>query len=308
MRHRLLSYFQTQPPGARPAADHSRLRPNSATDPGTCAHELAALRELELIRRWAPRFNVREACPADCSAALHLPGPGSGRIYLASQPSARTQDCHRPVPATHRMRRAVRAAQRLSLANCSDRPMFFFRSTRAVLEEAERLATVPASRPGHLSGAPAPACAARPTMQQVRAPGHSCTAPDDSVLAAEVTMLAAAADRQFERATNLLGPVARTDLAPRANRARSHLPRRDYSFVYPGRSRRPGSFWFCNALSAGRSWRSPGPRAIGRDRRRCDTLLDEVVYQSGRPVARLMTADSFCQARSDVHRVAAWFT
>ena len=104
LRNRLVSYFAGSAPSKaqRIVAHTQRLIWETAPD------ELAALlRELELIRRWRPRFNVRGQPNRRRPAYLVLGRGPAPHVYLAASPSRGDTAVFGPVRASRDCRRAV---------------------------------------------------------------------------------------------------------------------------------------------------------------------------------------------------------
>jgi excinuclease ABC subunit C len=106
LRNRLLSYFAASAPSkAQRILGHTR-RIIWETAP----NELAALlRELELIRRWRPRFNVRGQPNRRRPAYLILGRGPAPYAYLAAAASKGDTAVFAPAPASRDCRRAVHA-------------------------------------------------------------------------------------------------------------------------------------------------------------------------------------------------------
>lgn len=106
LRHRLLSYFTGEPPSSRVRRLVGEAR-HLVWE--TTGHKFTALlRELECIRRWRPRFNVRGK-PGRTSHAYLCIGRGPApQVHLSSSPSARKGWTFGPVPAGRAYRQSVR--------------------------------------------------------------------------------------------------------------------------------------------------------------------------------------------------------
>src|SRR5260370_28813976 len=125
LRHRLLTYLQPEPadPKAALIIEHAeRIIWESAP------HELVALvRELELIRRWRPEFNVRGQ-PGRFRRVYVCLGRGPAPYaYVAPQPNERAQQSFGPVPSKRRLGDALRQLNKwFRLRDCPDRVAMVF--------------------------------------------------------------------------------------------------------------------------------------------------------------------------------------
>ncbi len=231
LRHRLTSYFQQQSDDAkarRIAARAERLIWEPAP------HEFAALvRELELIRRWRPRFNV-QGQPGRLRRTYLCLGRGpAAYAYLAPKAGSRAQYLFGPVSAGRRTRRAVtRLNDVFQLRDCPERVPMLFAEQLALWDQP-----LAAQCLRHELGMCLAPCAARcssadygSALQRARA---LLDGSDPTVITTLTeTMQAAAAARQFERAAALRDALA--DLTHlRAQIERIDHVHRNYTFVYP---------------------------------------------------------------------------
>ncbi len=229
LQKRLLSYFSQGDTASKARRIIARTRRLVWELAG---HEFSALvRELELIRRWRPRFNVRGQPRRLRSYYLCLGRGPAGHAYLAARPAPRSQWLFGPVRS--RWKDAVRTLNDcFQLRDCSDRVPIRFR------DQLELFSQQPA--PGclrHELGACLGPCAAACTQasydERVLAAKRFLEGSDRSLLdRLHADMRSAAAVRQFERAAYL------RDLWRELAALADHLEslrdaRRRFSFVYP---------------------------------------------------------------------------
>lgn len=106
LRARLLSYFR---PDSRPAKATRIVRQTAALVWEVCHSEFAALhRELELIRRWRPRWNVQGQPLRGRLTFLCLGRRPAPYLFLAREPPRNSLAVHGPLPAGLRTQEAVR--------------------------------------------------------------------------------------------------------------------------------------------------------------------------------------------------------
>jgi excinuclease ABC subunit C len=117
LRTRLLSYFRPQ---SRDAKAGRILQHARALVWEALPSEFAALlRELELIHRWRPRFNVHGQPHRRRRAYVCIGRPPAPYVFLAARPPACVSACFGPVPAGKTTREAVRwLNERFGLRDC----------------------------------------------------------------------------------------------------------------------------------------------------------------------------------------------
>jgi excinuclease ABC subunit C len=106
LRTRLLSYFRrkSRDPKAGRILQHTRVL---VWEP--VANEFAALlRELELIQRFQPRFNVHGQPMRRRRAYICIGRPPAPYLFLSSKPTGRASACFGPIPGADAAREAVR--------------------------------------------------------------------------------------------------------------------------------------------------------------------------------------------------------
>jgi excinuclease ABC subunit C len=241
LRHRLLTYLHTEPgdPKAALIIEHAE---RIIWEPAP--HELVALaRELELIRRWRPEFNVRGQ-PGRFRRVYVCLGRGPAPYaYVAPQPNHRAQQSFGPVPSKRRLGDALRQVNKwFHLRDCPDRVAMVF-ADQLELFAAERR---PQCTRFELGTCPAP-CAAGCTsgdyLANLAAAKQFLEGNNTELLdRLEAEMLAAAAQCEFERAANLRDawmPLAWLD----DHLHRLRQARGEFSFVYPAKSATGRESW-----------------------------------------------------------------
>lgn len=230
LRDRLASYFS-------PSADAKARRIASQAvrvvwEPAP--QEFAALlRELELIRRWSPRFNVRGR-PGRIRRAFLAVGRGpAARVFLAARPGQNDRLVMGPLRPTRELRAAIRTLNdTFQLRDCPDRVPIRFASEQTLFDMPRQ---VRCSRYalGTCLGPCAALCSQRQYAQRVRQVCGFLRAADRSVLdRLEQAMRKAAAQQAFERAAVLRDRwQSLAELAEQLDRL--HTARKTYCFVYP---------------------------------------------------------------------------
>lgn len=276
LRDRLVSYFydaDSNEKGRRIIAHSERL----VWEPA--GHEFAALaRELELIRRWRPRFNVQGQPGRVKRAYVCLSDGPAPRLQLLSQPTRRARRCFGPIPGNRRARDGVRRLNHLfELRDCpADTPLHF-----SDQRELFPRAIAPLCLRHDLGSCPAPCAAGCSTGDYDRRVADVLAFLRGTNVAPlarlEAEMDAAAAARRFELAALLRDEW--TELAwmnEQLEQARDAQTR--YSFVYPlpGHGRRRDWYFI-------RHGQLVGALAAPRDRhsaRRCLARL-KAIYRDG---------------------------
>ncbi|MCR4415410.1 MAG: UvrB/UvrC motif-containing protein, partial [Thermoguttaceae bacterium] len=197
-------------------------------------HEFAALlRELELIRRWCPRFNVRGRPGRIRRGYVALGGDPAPRAYVTERPSRRDRLLVGPLRPTRVLRQMVRMVNDcFQLRDCPDKTPVFFG------DQQELFPGDPAPRClrrdfGTCLGPCARGCTRRQYAARVQAARDFLTSGNTGVLdELERAMRSAAAREDFEHAAAL------RDLWQGLRELHEQLERlktvrREYSFVYP---------------------------------------------------------------------------
>jgi excinuclease ABC subunit C len=137
LRHRLLSYFHAQGGNAKAGEiiRHTRRLIWERTP-----HELVALaRELELIRRFLPRFNVQGRPDRFGRYYVCIGRAPAPYVFIADEPSRRAQACFGPLRGRNRLAEAVRwLNQQFGLRDCPDRVPMIFEISCSYLMKFER--------------------------------------------------------------------------------------------------------------------------------------------------------------------------
>ncbi len=241
LRNRLLSYFTGSPPekAQRIIAHSRRLVWETAPD------EFAALlRELELIRRWRPRFNVRGQPGRRRPVYLVVSrGPGS-RVYLAAVPAKGDTAIFGPVRSTRECRQAVHALNDFfQLRTCGRQVPMRFAEQRELFD-----ADTAALCARHDMGTCLAPCAMRCTRHEyygrVRTLKRFLRGGDLSILKRlkEAMRTAAAAQSYEEAALYRDRWEAVANLHEQLKQFRT--ARREYSFIYPAPRREGGQTWY----------------------------------------------------------------
>ncbi len=298
LRDRLLSYCS----GSRePSKARRIIRRTVRLVWERAPSEFAALvRELELIRRWRPRYNVRGQPRRLRRAYVGLGRGPAPHAYLTARPSKRDDVLFGPIRGGRRFRRAVQLVNDcFQLRDCSGRVPVAF-ADQLELFDAERAARCLRYDFGTCLGPCAGACSRGEYAGRVHAARDFLRGCDGAVLRElEQAMRAAAAAEQFERAAALRDTWE--DLqALREQIARLEETRRRYSFVY----RMPG-------YAGGQTWclirhgRVVGATRAPRSRKaakKCLEVIEPVFAVNGSHVEGQMPEDL-----DMVHLVGGWF-
>ncbi len=268
LANRLMSYFPGRPSGEkseRIGRRAARLVWESST------HEfLALLRELELIRRFAPRFNVEGRPERQRPAYIYLtPGPAPF-FRVGGSPPAGCPAWFGPLQGVGRYTAAVEQLnRRFLLRDCPQKTPMRFANQRDLFD-TER-------KPGCLRyelntcfGPCAALCTAQEYSQGVERALAFLRGEDVSLLGElERTMREAAAGQQFERATALRDAWRQIALIHRGMEQLREL-RRNFSFVYELRCRGQQRFWVFvrSGHAIGALAKPSGPRSANAAARR----------------------------------------
>jgi excinuclease ABC subunit C len=241
LRARLLGYFRprSRDPKAGRIITETRLL---AWEPAPTEFS-ALLRELELIRRWQPRFNIQGQPKRKRRALVCLGRRPAPYAFLSRRAAASVVAVYGPVPAGHQAREAVRRLNdHFRLRDCPQSQEMVF-SDQQELFPVLRAAGCLRHEIGTCLGPCAAACSHAEYEARLDAARHFLDGADVGILERlERDMLAASAATQFERAA-----VLRDRLEPlgwlhacleRLRRARG------LSFVYPLRSCEGQELWY----------------------------------------------------------------
>jgi excinuclease ABC subunit C len=275
LRTRLLGYFR---PKSRDPKAGRILRQAAAIVWEEAPSEFAALlRELELIRRWRPRFNVQGQPGRRRPTYLCVDRRPAPYLFLSRFPPRDVLACFGPIPATWRATEAVRRLNdHYRLRDCPQAQTMVF---------AEQLGLFPLTRaPGCLRyeiktclGPCVGACARRDYHEQVRSAQRFLRGQDLSLLDSLTSAMARASEAlEFEKAAALRD---RLDilrwLEERLSRLRS--ARDKQSFIYPVRGHDGSELWY---LIHGGRIRAAVPAATDGIRSRSVDQVIRKVFQS----------------------------
>lgn len=231
LRARLLGYFRPRsrdPKAGRIAAAARRILWEPAPS------EFAALlRELELIRRWQPHFNVHGQPRRHRRTFVCLGRQPAPYVFLARNPAATVHDCFGPIFAGTRAREAVRRLNDwFGLRDCPQaQPMIF--ADQDELFPVARAAGCIRFEIGTCLGPCAAACSRTTYRDRVRAARSFLDGTDRTLLESlRRDMVAASAALDFERAAALrdrLAPLEWLD----GHLERLRQARQQHTFIYP---------------------------------------------------------------------------
>lgn len=274
LRDRLLSHCSATSPDDK---SHRILQRTERLLWEALPDEFAALlRELELIRRWRPRFNV-QGQPGRLRRTYLCLGRGpASHAYLASEPSVRTDWLFGPLRGIARWRVAVRYLNdSFQLRDCPDRvPMIFAEQLQLFAQEH-----VPGCLRHELGTCLAPCagrCSSRQYADRVRQAVEFLRGEDLSILASlEQAMRDASLRQQFERAATLRD--AWHELSSLGEHLQSlRTGQQHYSFIYPLAAEGGGQRWYF--LHRGRVVAATGAPRDRRTAQRGQRLLERVYH------------------------------
>jgi excinuclease ABC subunit C len=242
LRARLLGYFRPQ--SRDPKAGRILAR-TAALAWEYCPTEFAALhRELELIRRWRPRFNVLGQPQGRRRTYVCVGRRPAPYVFLASRPPAGALAGFGPVPASPRTGEAVRRLNDwFGLRDCPQSQEMVF-ADQAELFPVLRSAGCLRYEIGTCLGPCAAGCSQDAYAAQVRAALAFLAGSDRSPLMKLEKEMAAASERlEFERAAGLRDRLdALHWLCSQLDRMRQ--AREDLSFVYPLSGEGQKDLWY----------------------------------------------------------------
>jgi excinuclease ABC subunit C len=276
LRARLLSYFRrnSRDPKAGRILSHTRTLVWEQT-----ADEFAALlRELELIRRFRPRFNVLGQPGSRRYLYLCLGGGPAPYAYLTQQPTGKELGRYGPLVGRGRAAEAVRRVNdQFRLRDCTTlRPAF---ADQPALFDGPPAAKCLRFDINTCSGPCAGGCSRADYAGQVRRAKSFLDGNTDAPLAElTATMTAAAAALNFEKATAVRDRLQALQwLADRLTFLRG--ARRGGSFVYPLEGADGRTTWY--VLHRGEVWAALRPPAGNADRAAVLAAVDAVFATPG---------------------------
>jgi excinuclease ABC subunit C len=202
LRARLLSYFR---PKSRDAKAGRIVQDARAVAWEPAHGEFAALlRELELIRRWRPRFNVHGQPHRRRRAYVCVGREPAPYLFLAPRPPGTASAGFGPVPGGERAREAVRRLNDwFRLRDCPQAQKMVFADQRRLFP-LDLVAGCLRVEINACLGPCAAACSRSDYAAAVRAAGRFLEGKDGSALQQlEASMREASAAQQFERAAAL---------------------------------------------------------------------------------------------------------
>jgi excinuclease ABC subunit C len=249
LRSRLLTYFR---PRSRDPKAGRIVGQAQGIVWETCADEFAALhRELELIRRWRPRFNVQGQPHSWQHTYVCLGRSPAPYAFLARRPPAKALASFGPVLAGRRAREAMRRLNDwFQLRDCPHAQDMVF-ADQAQLFPVDRTAGCLRLELATCLGPCAAACSQADYAAKVRAARAFLTGSDPALLVnLERAMKEAAHEQAFERAA-----VLRDKLAPLAwlHRQLEQMRQADAmgALIYPVKGHDGAMRWYL--LHAGRA-------------------------------------------------------
>lgn len=298
LRHRLLSYFRPRSRGPK-AGRILRFTRTIVWEPALCEFG-ALLRELELIRRWRPRFNVfgQPRRPHRLFVCLgRAPAPYA---FLARRPARNTRAAFGPVPGGPKATTAVRHLNDwFRLIDCPQAQTMYFAE-----EELFPVLRTPGCLRFDIGTCLAPcaaACTRSAYMERVRAARAFLTGTDDTPFTALAEEMAKAAQAQlYERAAAL------RDRLDSLRWLRDHIERLRHScerqsFIYPVRAADGGGqLWYL--VQGGRAV-AVTRRPTDGDSRAATASILGTIYEKRRAELALPRPEEM----DSVFLVASWF-
>lgn len=296
LRTRLLSYFRrkSRDPKAGRIVESTRLIAWEYT-PSEFA---ALLRELELIRRWQPRFNVQGQPKRRRRTYICVGRQPAPYVYLAAKPPSSAQTVYGPVPSGETVREAVRRINDwYRLRDCPQTQEMHFAEQNELFPMVHTAGCI-RHEISACSGPCAAACSRGDYADQVKAARRFLDGEDRTPLQTiEREMAEASAALSFELAASLRDRLNALRWL-QAHLARVRSAARD-SFVYPVASYEGGQRWYL--VTGGRVRTSvPVPRTESQ-RQTTAELLKEVFR--GNAAKAPPSVDEI----DGVLLVAAWF-
>ena len=243
LRHRLMSYFSdsSQREKAGRIIEHTRAI-QWETQPSDFA---AQLRELDLIRRWTPRFNVQGVPQRQRPVYLCLGRKPAETFFLASSPP--TTDCvavEGPFYGVARMSRVVEALNKtFQLRDCSQRTLFQYAEQMSLFDLQPRPGCLRLEI-GTCLGPCAAACTRAEYLERVNAAQSFIDGfNEEPLIATQETMQRASANQQYELAGRSRDTLKSLNYALRKL---THLAdaRQTYSFIYAATGYDGRSIWY----------------------------------------------------------------
>ncbi len=298
LRTRLLSYFRTR---SRDPKAGRIVRPARAIGWETVPDEFGSLlRELELIRRWQPRFNVQGQPRRRRLTYVCVGRSPAPYVFLSARPGRNLLSCHGPVPQTQWASEAVRRINEWHrLRDCPQSQVMHFADEEELFPQV-RVAGCPRHELETCLGPCAAACTQEQYAERVKGALSFLQGGDSPLLAAlEARMTAASVALDFELAARLRDQSACLKwLLGQLERLRMASER--YSFIYPVRGHNHHDRWYL--VKGGRVVRVlPWPRGE-EPRKDAARIIDEVYRKKSLPALAPMMEEL-----EGVYLVAKWF-
>jgi excinuclease ABC subunit C len=258
------------------------------------------LRELELIRRWRPHFNVHGQPHRRRRAFLCLGRRPAPYAFLTTRPPAGVLACFGPVFPGTRTREAVRRVNDwFALRDCPQKQEMIF-ADQAELFPIDRTAGCLRYEIGTCLGPCAAACSRADYRERVRAARAFLDGTGPGPLKAlERDMLAASTAQEFERAAALRDKLAALQWLD-AHLERLRRARDQHTFIYPVAGHEGRDLWY--VIRRGWVAASLPPPREQRSREAAADLLRSV-YERPQLAHEPANADEL----DLVLLVAAWF-
>jgi excinuclease ABC subunit C len=296
LRRRLLSYFRKR---GRPARAQRIIREARTVIWEHADSEFGALvRELELIQRWRPRWNVHGQPLRHSRTFVCLAGAEAPYWFLSRRPSRRARQWFGPIFMRPQARAAVRHLNDFfQLAECPrPRPMAF--SDRPPLLSMDMAEACIRVELGACLGPCVRMCDAPSYHDQVDKAISFMRGTDLSPLALlQSEMLRAAQSRQFEKAASLRDRLAALEWLAK-HLARLREARSDLSFVYCPTRPSGSAYWYL--LLEGRVEARVAAPVDPVSRNRAAAAI-RAIYEQARPAPRCG------EAVDNVLLVSSWF-
>ncbi len=298
LRSRLLSYFR---PGSRnPKAGRIIQHTQTIAWEFAVSEFSALLRELELIRRWRPPFNVQGQPGRRRRTFVCVGRRPAPYVFLSSRPSAGVLACFGPVPAGRKAREAVRRLNDwYRLRDCPHSQEMVF-ADQGELFPILRAAGCVRYEIRTCLGPCAAACSRAAYAERVQAARAFLSGKDPAPLEVlERDMMAAATAQEFERAGVLRDKLAALHwLHLCLDRLR--VAREQHSFVYPVADPDDREFWYL----IHRGWVvAVVPAPTDATTRRTAAAALASVFRPGNAAAEPTTTEQI----ESVLLVAGWF-
>lgn len=298
LRARLLTYFR--PKSRDPKAGHI-LRHARAIVWEPLTNEFAALlRELELIRRWRPRFNVQGQPHRRRSTYLCVGRQPAPYVFVAANPPARVLACYGPLPVGKEIRSAARHLNdAFALRDCPQKQEMVFADQQELFPLLRAAGCI-----RHEIGTCLGPCAAAVTRagygQRVDEVRAFLEGRNRSLLeGVQKEMTEAAAAQRYERAAMLRDRLQPLEwLCTRLDRL--HKARKENTFVYPVRGENGDERWYLiHQGRVGAALRPPRTLVEGQEA----AQRIEVVFGSKHPSGSALGTSEI----DGILLVSAWF-